>query len=207
MQLYIYQVKDIFVTNTYFYIDEETLHGCIIDPGAQGELLLDIIEENNWKIDAILITHSHFDHIGAVNLLVNKLNIPYFIHKAGLEYIQSAELNLSDKVDRNIKISREPNFVQDGSEFSLENINMKLEIIYAPGHSYDSVIYYDSNNKVAFVGDILYDNGIGIWKFLGGDKIELYKTIERICEFSSETICFTGHTLPIEVASIKKIIE
>ena len=59
-------VTDVFTTNSYFYIDENTSCGFLIDPGAQAEKLISIIQKNNWKIEAILLTHGHFDHICAV---------------------------------------------------------------------------------------------------------------------------------------------
>ncbi|MBR2734183.1 MAG: MBL fold metallo-hydrolase, partial [Selenomonadaceae bacterium] len=60
------QVRGIFETNAYFYIDDDTRHGFLIDPGAQADELLKIIGEHDWTIEKILLTHGHFDHIGAV---------------------------------------------------------------------------------------------------------------------------------------------
>ena len=66
-------------TNTYFYVDNETNHGVIIDPGAEATKLSKIIRNKEWIIEKILITHGHFDHIGAVEQLHNEFDIPYFI--------------------------------------------------------------------------------------------------------------------------------
>ena len=72
-------VRDALETYSYFYIDEATNHGWLIDPGAEADKLLELIDKNNWKIEAILLTHGHFDHIGAVEKISKELNIPYLI--------------------------------------------------------------------------------------------------------------------------------
>ena len=59
-------VQGVFETNCYFYVDDETRHGFLIDPGAQADALLRIIDERGFTIEKILLTHGHFDHIGAV---------------------------------------------------------------------------------------------------------------------------------------------
>ena len=61
------EVTDFLSENTYLYIDDKTLHGFLIDPGAESEKLLKIIAEKNFVIEKILLTHGHIDHIGAVN--------------------------------------------------------------------------------------------------------------------------------------------
>ena len=95
-------VKDVLDVNAYFYISEKTNHGFLIDPGAEASTLIKEIQNNNWVIEKILLTHGHFDHIGAVDQLFNVLNIPYFIHVNGAEYLQNAGYNLSMYFGRDI---------------------------------------------------------------------------------------------------------
>lgn len=66
-------VKDVFAVNCYFYIDDETRHGFLIDSGAQASRILQKIEENGWTIERILLTHGHFDHTGAVREIAQTL--------------------------------------------------------------------------------------------------------------------------------------
>ena len=66
-------VHDALETYAYFYINEKTKRGWLIDAGAEPQKLLDIIRQNDWKIEAILLTHGHFDHIGAVEKLSTEL--------------------------------------------------------------------------------------------------------------------------------------
>ena len=81
------EVTGVFATNSYFYIDDETRHGFLIDPGAQADELLKIIEREKFTIEKILLTHGHFDHIGAVNELQARLNVEVLRSKSRLELI------------------------------------------------------------------------------------------------------------------------
>ena len=69
-------VKGYFEENCFFFIDDKTKHGFIIDPGAQADGLLSVIRENGWVIEKILLTHGHFDHTGAVDKIRSTLEIP-----------------------------------------------------------------------------------------------------------------------------------
>jgi len=74
-------VTGMFTTNSYFLIDSETNHGFLIDPAAEAGKLLNYINVNNLIIEKILITHGHFDHIGAVKEISEALNIPVYVHE------------------------------------------------------------------------------------------------------------------------------
>ncbi len=58
------QTHGMITENAYFFVDDETRHGFLIDPGSQGEALFHLAKEKGWTIEAILLTHGHFDHIG-----------------------------------------------------------------------------------------------------------------------------------------------
>lgn len=82
-------VTGLFTTNSYFLIDSETNHGFLIDPAAEAATLLYYIKKNNLIIEKILITHGHFDHIGAVEEISEALKIPVYVHEEGKKYIQN----------------------------------------------------------------------------------------------------------------------
>lgn len=89
------QVEGAITENTYFYVSQKSGRGVIIDPGAEASKLLKIIHENAWSIEKILITHGHFDHIGAVEEIHKVLKIPYCIHKNGEQYLKDPRYNFS----------------------------------------------------------------------------------------------------------------
>ncbi len=94
-RIYPLVVRDVFATFAYFVVDEETRHGVLVDPGAQAEILLREIRQHGWKIDAVLLTHGHFDHFGAARELREKLSVPVMAHEQAERYLMDPYLNLS----------------------------------------------------------------------------------------------------------------
>ena len=88
-------VEGVFAENTYFYIDSHSKAGFIIDPGAQAGLIYDTVMQNGWHIERILLTHGHFDHFGAAEILREKLAAPIFIYHEESRYLTDTALNLS----------------------------------------------------------------------------------------------------------------
>lgn len=189
-----------FATKCYFYIDEKSNCGFLIDPGAEADKLLQTINQNQWHIEKILLTHGHFDHIGAVKKLHDELQIPYYILHNGLEYLSNPELNLSaffgDKI-----ILTEPVLLNENDKITLNgNKNCELQVIATPGHTPDSVIYYDNKNHLAFVGDTIFRNGIGATHFPGGDALLLQQSIfQKIFTLPENTSLYSGHSSPTDV--------
>lgn len=188
-------VKDVFAVNCYFYIDDETRHGFLIDPGAQANLILQEIEENGWTIERILLTHGHFDHIGAVGEIARRLGIPYSIHRAGEKYLTDTHRNLSAYCERNVLLY-DAGYFEDGDIIRLEsNPSFYLKVIYTPGHTPDSVIFYSQQENFAFVGDTIFRDSPGSTQYIGGNKVDLYNSIVgRILTLPYRTILYSGHT-------------
>lgn len=197
-------VSDFIQTNAYFYIDEQTKHGFLIDPGAEAEKLLNVIIENGWIIEKILITHGHFDHIGGVDEISQKLNIPYLAHKNSQNYLTDGNYNLSAFFVNEIKLNNAL-YVDEGQNIVLEaNPAVKLRVIYTPGHTQDAVIYYDANNKLAFVGDTIFKNAVGRTDIPGGNEQQLYQSIkEKIFTLPDDTVLYPGHSEPTTVGAEK----
>lgn len=91
MNVYKVPVKGYYAVNSYFLIDEDTGHGFLIDPGAQGAALVQIIRSKVWTIEKILLTHGHFDHTGGIEAIRRELNIPVYIHENGATYLEVIE--------------------------------------------------------------------------------------------------------------------
>lgn len=181
-------------TNCYFYVDESTNIGFIIDPGANGKELIDIIQKKNLKIDKIIITHGHFDHIGAVNELHSELNIPIFAHENSDMYLKDPKYNMSDTVGDNIIIN-DINYLKDKDilEFP-KNSDMNLKVLYTPGHTKDSCIFYNEKEKICFTGDTIFYGSIGRWDFPGGNFNEIENSIKtKVFSLPPDTSLLPGH--------------
>lgn len=180
--------------HTYFFIDDKTKHGFIVDPGDEGERILEYIKKEGFVIEKILITHGHFDHIGAVSFLKNALNVPVVIHTEGKQYLEDARLNLSGSFKGPFTLKADE-YVGEGDEIVLAaNPEMKLRVIHVPGHTLDGVAYYAEKEEVAFVGDIIFAGGVGRSDFPGGNGALLLQGIrEKIFTLPDETLICPGH--------------
>ena len=190
--------------NAYFFVDDSTKHGFLIDPGAQADELLKIIDERGWTIEKILLTHGHFDHIGAVNELQRKLKIPVCMSKSGDLYAKNPKMNCSIFYGNKIVLDDVTCLDDDSEIFLSSNPNFGVKLIGAPGHTLDGAIYYSSAEGVAFVGDTIFRNGCGRTDLPGGSELELMKTIrEKIFTLPDETTLLCGHGEPATVADEK----
>ena len=198
------EVRGIFATNSYFYIDDETRHGFLIDAGAEADKLLKIIERENFTIEKILLTHGHFDHIGAVEELQNHLKIEVCMQKNGRDYVENPVWNLSAYFGLDMTLDA-VTYLEDFSEITLAtNKNFGLKLIPLAGHTTDGAIYYSEKNSVAFVGDSIFLGSLGRTDFPGGDEETLYKNLkEKVLTLPAETVLLSGHSEPTTVGNEK----
>ncbi len=189
-------------TNAYFYIDEVSQHGFLIDAAAESDKLVHIIKDNDWIIEKILLTHGHFDHIGAVAELQRQLGVPYYIYETGKEMLRRPEFNLSAFMGDEIVLDGAQSLI-DGDVVALETQpKMGLKVIHVPGHTPDSVVFYDTQNGVAFVGDTIFKGSVGATHFPLGDEAALKRSIkEKIMSLPEDTILYSGHSEPTTVAN------
>lgn len=200
-------VQGVYTENCYFYIDDLSHTGYLIDPGAQAGLILDAINHNGWKIEKILLTHGHFDHMGAAELLREKLAAPIYIYPLDARYLTDGYLNLSANFGNPIIV---PHYEElyDGEIIRLkENSGFYLKVIHTPGHTPGSVTFYAPTANAAFVGDTLYEHGPGLTHFPGGNRKELEESIvNKILTLPDDTILLSGHSTPITVAQEKQLM-
>ena len=198
-------VKGYFEENCFFYIDDRTKHGFIVDPGAQAKELLTLIRENGWIIEKILLTHGHFDHMGAVDEIREVLGIPVLAHRKSDEYLLDAEKNLSAFCEPSIMV-KNVEYLDEGDVIKLDsNPDFCLKVVYMPGHTTDSVMFYSERDHVAFVGDTIFKGTIGNYQYPGGNQGDLLKSITHIIfELPDETVLCSGHSEQTTVEAEKR---
>ena len=187
---------------TYLYIDDKTLHGFLIDPGYDPYNILDVINSNHFVIEKILITHGHYDHIGACLELSKLLNVDIYSYSD--EYLINPNLNLSF-YSKPIIIN---NSKRVGSRVTLDsNPDFYLDVIYTPGHTKDSVIYVNKDDLVGFVGDVIFKDSYGRYDLPGGDKKELMNSIYNIIlKLPKDMVLYSGHTIEAKVSDELDIV-
>lgn len=185
---------------TYFAIDEATKKAVIIDPGADEHAIIHKIDEEGLKVEKILLTHGHFDHMGAAAAIKGHTNCEIVIHEEGKRYLQDPNYNLSSLYGDGALVLEADKYVKAGEKVSVEGTDLSFEVIHAPGHTLDGVAYYNDAHKIAFVGDIIFKGSIGRTDFKGGDAATLLRSISLgIFTLEKEVTLYPGHGEPTTV--------
>lgn len=183
-------VVGIFEANCYILWDEKDKEAIIVDPGEEGERIIEIIRKDWLKIKSIVNTHTHIDHIGANDFLVERTGAPLLVHSADVSLLQNAELNLSALTGKDRSFSLPARVLEEGDEIRVGNFS--LRVLHTPGHTPGSICLYGDNKL--FSGDTLFAGGIGRTDLAGGNAKELQKSIkEKILTLPDEVVVYPGH--------------
>ncbi len=158
---------------------------CIaIDPGGDPEKVIAFLQEQNLHLEAILLTHGHFDHVGGVEALVKETDCQLWIHELdysyGPKYPQMFPL-----ADCKIPV----HFFADGQKLTLAN--MTFSILETPGHTWGSVCICGEN--ALFAGDTLFSGSIGRTDLAGGDIRAMQKSLEKLKNLEQNYTVYPGH--------------
>lgn len=183
-------------TNCYVISNKEK-QCLIIDPGEQGETLLKEIRRLQLKPLAILLTHAHFDHIGAVDVVREFFKIPVYIHQAEKSWLADSTKNGSARFRELPLVECKPADVLIEGEGQLEIGPFSCYMFYTPGHSPGSITYWFEEDGFAIVGDTLFQGSIGRTDLPHGNDKELIQSIHnKLLTLPENTICYPGHGNP-----------
>lgn len=177
--------------NCYLYACMESKKAALIDPGADGKRIYRWVLEKGLKVDYILLTHGHVDHIGAVDELRELLGkVAVGIHAGDAGMFTDGKLNLSSYFGQGLVLQKADFLLQDGQELVIGN--QILKVISTPGHSPGGVCFLSSEGL--FSGDTLFAGSIGRTDFPGGSSGQLLKGIkEKLLILPEDTRVLPGH--------------
>lgn len=176
--------------NCYIFACDETKQAVIIDPGAEGSLIYRWVSAKGAKVEYILLTHGHVDHIGAVNELKELLGAKVGIHAGDAGMLVDGRQNLSSYFGPEIRMQPADFLLQD--EQVLKIGNEEITVFATPGHSPGSVCFLTSQG--IFTGDTLFAGSIGRTDFPGGSLDQLLQGVEeKLLVLPDDTKVFAGH--------------
>jgi glyoxylase-like metal-dependent hydrolase (beta-lactamase superfamily II) len=165
----------------------------VVDPGEEAERITGALADLGIEtVEAILVTHTHFDHIGAVAPLARATGAPVYCPEIETEVLA----NINDYVPWpgfGPFESYSADHTVSGGE-TLELAGLRFEVIFTPGHSPGHVTYAIRDAPALFSGDVLFQGSVGRVDLPGGDWATLSKSIETLLDsFPDETTVYPGH--------------
>ena len=175
--------------NSYIIGDEETGQAVVVDPGDEGDRILEVVKANNLKVNEIICTHAHFDHVGAVGDLKKKTGAKIIMHKEDLETYSLAKDQGAFWGFQVEDLPQPDGFVEEGDDIKVGSLSFK--VIHTPGHSRGGICLYGEG--IVFTGDTIFKGSIGRTDFPGGSIEELKSSFRRIIALPDDTRVLSGH--------------
>jgi glyoxylase-like metal-dependent hydrolase (beta-lactamase superfamily II) len=178
-----------FQSNCYIVSCSDTNEGVVIDAGDEGETILSAVDRSGVRITAILQTHAHLDHVGALDQVAPALAVPVCMHKDEVpvyERVEQQATMFGLGAPKRVPIDR---MLEDGEKINIGNLTAK--VVHAPGHSPGSVCFYFANETPPriIVGDVLFKGSIGRTDLPGGDYGTIMNTLAEVfLPLSDDTI-------------------
>lgn len=174
----------IYAANCYIITDENTKDALVIDPGGDEDDIIDYINEKGLKVQAVLVTHGHFDHVGAVRVLAEKYDVKIYINEKDHRLMEKGAGAFGDISGSDIIYIGDNEVIKYGS--------IEIKAIETPGHSPGSMSYLVKDDL--FTGDALFQMSIGRTDLEGGDFDTLISSIvEKLIILGDHINVHPGH--------------
>ena len=180
------------MTNCYVVSDDTTGEGIVIDPGGDGERILETIRRLQLKIVLVINTHGHFDHIMANKEVMEGTDAPLAIHPDDARMLTNPLRSFAVFMGKMRPSPPATVMLNEGD--TVEFGSAKLQVLHTPGHSPGSISLWSPEEKAVFSGDVLFSQGIGRTDFPGGSYGILVQTIQdKLFTLPDDTVVYSGH--------------
>lgn len=172
-------------TNCYVVTNEETLECVVIDPGDESNTILDYLEANRLKCRAILLTHGHYDHVGAVDAVEEETGAPVYMNERD---------DRRNAADAHLPYSLKTNGRSYDDGDAVEAAGLRFQVLATPGHTRGSVTLLCGD--ALFTGDTLFKGSCGRTDLPGGDMDQELASLRRLCLLPGDYEVYPGHMDP-----------
>jgi hydroxyacylglutathione hydrolase len=186
-------------TNAYLVADDSSGEAAVIDPAAEGKLILEEAVRRGWRIANIWLTHAHFDHLAGAAAIADGCSPapPVAMHPD--DYWLWRNEGGAPFFGMRIDPGPEPTIDLEHGQI-LHLGGLELEVRHTPGHSPGHVVFYCARERVVFCGDVIFQGSIGRTDLPGGDYQTLLNSIHtQILSLPDETRLLSGHGLATTV--------
>ena len=168
-------------TNCYVVTDEDSLLCAVIDPGDESGTILDYLEDNKLRCKAVLLTHGHFDHVGAVKAVMEETGAELYMH-----------LNDCGEWPNKFDAPDGAHFYDDGDCVTVGALH--FDVIATPGHTPGGVTLRCGD--ALFTGDTLFRDTCGRTDLAGGDMPTILRSLRRLALLDGDFDVYPGHMEP-----------
>lgn len=190
-------------TNCYLLYNKENREAVLIDPADEAESIKTMIEAKNCTLTAILLTHGHYDHIGAAIEISKAAKAPIYAGECEKEVLANPDINLSAMMGQYPISLIADKWLTDGEVIELAGITIRC--IHTPGHTKGGMSYYIEDANILFSGDTLFAASVGRTDFPTGSMSELVRSIKsKLLILPENTKVFTGHGESTSIAYEKQ---
>lgn len=190
-------------SNTYIIYDENTLEALIIDPGDLPKKIIQFVQENGLRPIKILLTHFHFDHMGAAKKLRKRFGCPICIHRDDQPMLRKQASWINKLLIPRVNLH--PDQLLEADDI-IRAGQVTLRVIHTPGHSPGGICLEVVGEKVIFTGDTIFAKSVGRFDFHGGNEMLLRKSLaETVNLWPDDVMIYPGHGRAAAMIQIRRM--
>lgn len=179
--------------NCYIFGCSKTRKAVIIDPGDNARAILRVVDQQALKVEKIINTHAHFDHVMAVTAVRAATGAPFLLHRADLPVLRELPERVRLWLDMEVDPVADPDgYLEDGELIKVGD--EELEVRFTPGHAPGHVVFVHHAGRQLFGGDTLFQGSIGRFDLPGADGPTLFQSIRtRLFTLPDDYTVYPGH--------------